>query len=103
MQLPGPLAHVPAWGATASGPPPAGQSCCPLSSPKIVLPREGAPSLQVALPGWLCHTRGPGTGAVLWLLRPHAVQSRAGATHGISSFSAWMQKMEEVSSLENRE
>lgn len=65
MHLAGPLAHVPAWGATASGPPSAEQSCCPLSSAKIVLPGEGAPSsLQVALPGCLCHTRGPGTGAV---------------------------------------
>lgn len=106
VHLAGPLAHVLAWGATASGPPSSEQCCCPLSPPKPVLPWEGAPSpLQVALlGGWVDHPRGPGTGAVTGAAEvPRWPGAGTGATRGSSSFSGGIQKMEEVSSLEIRE
>lgn len=107
VHLAGPLAHVRAWGATASGPPSSEQCCCPLSPPPKLSSLGREPLLLSGWPclaGWVAHPRGPGTAAVTVAAEvPHWPGAGTGATRGSSLFSGWIRKMEEVSTLENRE
>lgn len=74
-----------------------------LCSPKTVPSWEGAPS---ALPGWVGCTwpwHRAVTVAVTVTVAAEAPHCPGAATHGNSSFSGWIQKMEQVSKLADRE